>query len=71
MKETVDVVAKLKNRKAPGRNGVTNRDLKIFPHRTILFLVLLLNGALRLSHFPKAWKKANVVMLHKKEKEIS
>lgn len=70
IKETMDVIAKLKNWKAPGLDGITKKALKSFPQRTILYLILLLNGPLKVGHFPKASKKENVVMLHKKGKKF-
>ncbi|KAH8234502.1 hypothetical protein KR032_007148, partial [Drosophila birchii] len=59
-------IRKLKHRKSPGADGISSRVAKLLPEKALLFLVLMFNAALRLGHFPKSWKHANVVMIHKK-----
>jgi hypothetical protein len=44
--------------KAPGPNGITNRDLKHIPQRAVSLLVLIFNAIPLTHHFPTAWKHA-------------
>ena len=57
--------AKLKTRKAPGLDGVTNGALRHLNPPTIAALTRLYNAILRLGYFPRAWKEGLVVMLLK------
>jgi len=66
--EVEKVIKELRNNKAPGEDQFDNRSIKPLPRRALLFLVLIFNSALRLGHFPGAWKKANIIMLHKSGK---
>ncbi len=56
----------LKNGKAPGPDGIPNELLKHLPegvHQVIhkLFILMWMKGTT-----PKAWKKSQTVLLHKK-----
>jgi hypothetical protein len=42
--------------KAPGPNGIPNRDLKHLPQRAVSLLVLIFNAILLTHHFPTAGK---------------
>ena len=57
--------AKLKPKKAPGIDGITNGALRHLNMRTIAALARLFNSILRLGYFPQAWREGLVVMLPK------
>ncbi|CAK1550854.1 unnamed protein product [Leptosia nina] len=50
--------SRLKPKKAPGADGITNAALRRLPPRTLVALTRLFNGILRSSHFPAPWKEA-------------
>ena len=59
---------RLKPRKAPGRDGVTNGALRHLPLKTYASLSRLFNAILRLGYFPQAWKEGLVIMFVKQYK---
>jgi hypothetical protein len=59
----------LKLRKACGLNGIPNECLRHLPRRPLVHLTHLFNHCLVLSHFPKPWKEAKVIMLPKPSKD--
>ncbi|GBL79069.1 putative RNA-directed DNA polymerase from transposon BS [Araneus ventricosus] len=63
--EVAEAIGKLKNRKCPGKDQITNLMIKHFPLRTILRITNLINCIIKLSYFPKSWKTAVVVPIYK------
>ncbi|GJQ87739.1 hypothetical protein Trydic_g3832 [Trypoxylus dichotomus] len=63
--ELLDIIKTLKNRKAPGRDGITNAAIKHLHLGAIDALRDIINGVLRYQHFPQTWKHATVIVLHK------
>ncbi|GJQ68011.1 hypothetical protein Trydic_g16744 [Trypoxylus dichotomus] len=63
--ELLDIIKTLKNRKAPGRDGITNAAIKHLYLGAIDALRDIINGVLRYQHFPQTWKHATVIVLHK------
>ncbi|GJQ88014.1 hypothetical protein Trydic_g12938 [Trypoxylus dichotomus] len=63
--ELLDIIKTLKNRKAPGRDGITNAAIKHLHLGAIDALRDIINGVLRYQHFPQTWKYATVIVLHK------
>jgi hypothetical protein len=61
----------LKVGKAPGPNGLSNRDLKHLPQQAIRPLVALFNAALLTQYFPPVWKHAIVISILKSGKDPS
>ena len=61
-------IGKLKLKKAPGADGITNIALRHANMWTIAALTRLFNAILRLGHYPPAWKEGLVVMLPKARK---
>lgn len=58
-------VKRLKNKKAPGIDGITNQVIKELPGIACERLVDIFNASLRLQHFPRPWKEAKVVAFPK------
>ncbi|GJQ65269.1 hypothetical protein Trydic_g22046 [Trypoxylus dichotomus] len=65
VEEILDIIKTLKNRKAPGRDGITNAAIKHLHLGAIDALRDIINGVLRYQHFPQTWKHAMVIVLHK------
>jgi hypothetical protein len=59
----------LKLRQTYGLDGNPNECLRHLPRRPLLYLTHLFNHCLWLSHFPKPWKKAEVITLPKPDKD--
>jgi retron-type reverse transcriptase len=64
-------VKKLKLRKAPGPDGITNEALRNMPISLASVLLLIFNACLSLGHFPSQWKRARVVCIPKPGKSTS
>lgn len=71
VKEVSDLVRRLRIRKAPGADGVSNRILRLLPETLLLLLVGIFNAALANAHFPAAWKGATVIGIAKPGKPRS
>ncbi|GJQ70228.1 hypothetical protein Trydic_g22681 [Trypoxylus dichotomus] len=63
--ELLDIIKRLKNRKAPGRDGITNTAIKHLHLGAIDAVKDIINGVLKYQHFPQTWKHATVIVLHK------
>lgn len=69
--EVADVIKGLHHRKAPGRDGMTNRVFKLLPAQLIVLLTAIFNGALAHNMFPQSWKEAIVIGIPKPGKPRS
>lgn len=69
MKEIYEIINRLKPKKAPGPDGITNTALRSLPPSAIWAMELLANAMLRHSYFPNVWKLADVVMIPKAGKD--
>ncbi|GFW12209.1 probable RNA-directed DNA polymerase from transposon X-element [Trichonephila clavipes] len=56
--EIISYIKKSNSKKAPGKDGISNRMTKNFTLKAILILTILINKILTLNFFPKAWKEA-------------
>jgi hypothetical protein len=56
------LVNSFKLRKVCGLDGIPNECLGQLPRRPLVHLTHLVNHCLRLSHFPKPWKEANITL---------
>ena len=66
--EVTLAIKKLNNSKSPGYDCVDSNALKCLPKKGLLFLTIIFNGILRLSHFPSQWKYAKIIMIPKPNK---
>lgn len=69
-KEISREIITLPTGKAPGYDQIDSTLIKNLPKKGIMFLVMLFNSCLRLSHFPSQWKIAQVVMVPKPGKPV-
>ncbi|GFW82904.1 probable RNA-directed DNA polymerase from transposon X-element [Trichonephila clavipes] len=67
--EIISYIKKIKIRKSPGRDGITNKMLKFLPLITIFKITNIINNMLNLRYFPSAWKTAVVVPILKPGKD--
>ncbi|KAH8408814.1 hypothetical protein KR009_000773, partial [Drosophila setifemur] len=63
--EITDVIKSLPNSKAPGIDRICHMTLKVLPTKAILFIALIFNAMLRVQVFPRQWKMAAILMIHK------
>lgn len=69
LKEVVNVLCDLKPKKAPGYDLITGALLKEITPRCLRYLQRILNAVVRLGHFPRHWKVAQVIMIPKPGKK--
>lgn len=67
-KEIENEVRKLNSKKSPGFDLIDGKVIKSLPKKGVIFLTVLFNSALRLSHFPTLWKCAKIIMVLKPNK---
>lgn len=70
-KEVKSIIRAMKNRKAPGRDGIRNTCLKHLPRKGLVALTKIFNACLALGYFPVGWKHANVIAIPKANKDIT
>lgn len=66
--EIHQLISTLANRKAPGRDNITNEALKHLPPHTHERLADITNAIMRTRHYPTVWKTARTVMILKQKK---
>ena len=65
VKEIIKLINALKNKKAPGYNGLGGKMLKELPIKAKRYITILINFMFRLSYFPKQWKVAQIILINK------
>jgi hypothetical protein len=66
--EIVSIIHKLRPKKIPGYDQITNKIAKNLSKKLILFLTHIYNAMLRLSYFPPAWKYSIIITISKPNK---
>ncbi|GFV11016.1 probable RNA-directed DNA polymerase from transposon X-element, partial [Trichonephila clavipes] len=67
--EIVQIINNFKIKKAPGREGITNKMCKHFTRSVIFQLTNIINNILTVGYFPKIWKTASVIPILKPGKD--
>ncbi|GFU09610.1 probable RNA-directed DNA polymerase from transposon X-element [Trichonephila clavipes] len=67
--EVLSYVQRLKPRKSPGLDQISNRMLKNLPLKFLLFITLLINQLFKNNYFPNSWKTAVVIPILKPDKD--
>lgn len=70
-KEVKSIINKLKSKKSPGFDKISNLLLKNLPHKAIVFLMYVFRSCMKLSYFPDVWKHAKVIPIPKPGKDQS
>lgn len=63
--EVLTTIQKLKNKKAPGPDLITNEHLKLIASHILPNITSLFNKCIELGTIPSAWKFSNLTMLYK------
>lgn len=59
------------NKITPGYDMIDYKVIKAFPKKGVVFLTLIFNSVIRLSHFPRQWKHGKITMIPKPENIVS
>ena len=71
MEEMKLIIKNLKKRKASGHDEISNTALKNLPENAIKQLIQIFNATLEKKHFPKQFKHAIIIPIHKTNKPKS
>ncbi|GFX58417.1 RNA-directed DNA polymerase from mobile element jockey [Trichonephila clavipes] len=63
--EIINYIKKIKIKKSPGRDGITNKMIKNLPLITVFKITNIINNMFKLRNFPNAWKTAVIIPILK------
>ncbi|GFX70274.1 RNA-directed DNA polymerase from mobile element jockey [Trichonephila clavipes] len=66
--EVLNNVQRIKPKKSPGLDQISNRMIKNLPLKFLLFITLLINQLFKNNYFPDSWKTAVVIPILKPDK---
>ncbi|GFV13676.1 RNA-directed DNA polymerase from mobile element jockey [Trichonephila clavipes] len=66
--EVLTYVQRIKPKKSPGLDQISNRMIKNLPLKFLLFITLLINQLFKNNYFPDSWKTAVVIPILKPDK---
>lgn len=66
--EVISIIKQTKTRKAPGKDGITNKAIKMLPEEAMDEIIEIANSVLKFEKFPEVWKTSETIMIHKKGK---
>ncbi|CAF0941664.1 unnamed protein product [Brachionus calyciflorus] len=66
--EIIDAITKLNQKAATGIDGISNKALNNVPFNALKFIHKIFYSSLKMGHIPIKWKKAKIILIHKKEK---
>lgn len=64
------LVEKLKDKKAPGPDGIQIKMIKMLPSQAASRVVMIFNACFKLRYFPVAWKEAKIILIPKAGKNL-
>lgn len=67
--EITEIIKKLPNKKAPGKDNIQNIVLKQLPKKAIVQFMHIINAIMKLMHFPDQWKTSNIIPIPKPGKD--
>lgn len=70
-REIRKIIKRLKCKKSPGIDLISNVLIKHLPSKAIVYLMHIFRAGFRLSYFPKTWKHAKVIPIPKPGKDLS
>jgi len=68
LNEIKNLIKKLKIKKSPRHDQITNKILQHVPKKSIILLTYIYNFVLRMSYFPLIWKLSVIILIHKPNK---
>ncbi|GFW65476.1 RNA-directed DNA polymerase from mobile element jockey [Trichonephila clavipes] len=63
--EIINYIKKIKIKKSPGRDGITNKMIKNLPLITVFKITNIINNMFKLRSFPNSWKTAVIIPILK------
>ncbi|GFW10230.1 probable RNA-directed DNA polymerase from transposon X-element [Trichonephila clavipes] len=63
--EVISYIKKIKVKKSPGRDGITNKMFKNLPLLTVFKITNIIKNMFKLRYFPNAWKTAVIIPILK------
>jgi endonuclease/exonuclease/phosphatase (EEP) superfamily protein YafD len=63
--EIKSIINNLPNRKTPGHDLIPNSVLKHLTRKALAYLTSIINSCISKHYFPKTWKHAEVIVIHK------
>lgn len=69
LEEVLAIIKNLKINKAPGKDSIKNKMVKLLPLTYVQQLVHIYNACLDLQYFPTAWKTASIILILKQNKD--
>ncbi|KFM75514.1 putative RNA-directed DNA polymerase from transposon X-element, partial [Stegodyphus mimosarum] len=69
--EIKELIKRLKARKAPGHDTISNIAIKKLPMNIITKFTGIINASLSISYFPTVWKHAKIILLPKPGKDTT
>ncbi|GFY16790.1 probable RNA-directed DNA polymerase from transposon X-element [Trichonephila clavipes] len=63
--EIINYIKKIKIKKSPGRDGITNKMIKNIPLITVFKITNIINNMFKLRSFPNSWKTAVIIPILK------
>ncbi|GJQ79208.1 hypothetical protein Trydic_g5454 [Trypoxylus dichotomus] len=68
IEELQNIIKCLEGRKAPGHDRITNTAIKHLTLEAVDTLKEIINAIIRHQHYPKTWKHATIIIIHKSGK---
>jgi len=65
IEEIFEIIKLLPKHKAPGIDRICHATLKVLPIKAIIYTALIFNAILRIQVFPRQWKMAAILLIHK------
>lgn len=59
------ILKEIHSKKAPGLDFITGKILKELPDLGFSLLTMIFNAIIRIGHFPKQWKRAEIILVQK------
>ncbi|XP_017795706.1 PREDICTED: RNA-directed DNA polymerase from mobile element jockey-like [Habropoda laboriosa] len=70
VKEVKNLIAAISIKKTPGFDLINRKIIKELPPKAVRMLTIIFNAILRTQYFPINWKIAQIIMLHKPDKNL-
>lgn len=68
VREVENEIKMMNPKKTPGYDNIDSRVIKALPKKGLIYLTIIFNAVLRLSHIPAQWKYAKIIMILKPNK---
>lgn len=69
--ELIKILKNLKSNKCPGDDNISNLVIKQLPKKAVMLILQIFRACFRICYFPKAWKHAKIISIHKPGKDAA